>query len=1136
MSNVHQDFKNREDMQDIRQDLQQNEQAQRESEQKSREQTQEDGQYARPARVYADDSNPSVSIEKDYQKVTNRSIGYKEAKRRRKAYKEKNTRSVNAKRMKDNIKADIAKEEQAFLTNSNKTEALEKLKATATSIIQFSYEKEHFANDSNLLKRYWTYKKQEIAIRNYIKTAEEMDLNEKELQAIGYHKVMGHNRVIARITNYMEAKLDIIASPLYAILRKKDTESMADFELNHRAGMIEKGEPEFASYYKALAKLKEMQFDKKRNWKKEALKTDPQDISEYLSRQAEKKRKEEALRQQKEKEQREELLRIEEAKKQEEERKKEEERQREEELRLQEEARQRAEELRRQEEARQKAEELRRQEEARQKEEEERRRKAEEEKLRKEEEEKRRKAEEEKRQKAEEEKRRKQEEQRQKEEEEKKAAAEAQKREEEKRREEERKQKEAQQQVEKKRAEKKLRQQKEAWERVEKSLEKALNLYSSKPKLTKEDQKALEKNPNQYTPGMVATLGGLQIMDFILQRTERDLGCLKPVKDTKGKWKYLEGVEESKKGEILGQEGVKEAKKGKNDRPFFDTSVFFALPFSMVESLSECDVDEIMEPLEGELEDKAFQALKERLEFISEEADNHIMKIEKLCEAGNLEDIVTAEVCKSDDRCRTVIYMQKILAKAKTGAGQEKADKIDTRRYSYLEAERIPDQKTLEKVIDKSIDKQYIKLGAKRPEKDFPKPAGETTKEMNKPKKLTKEQEKYRNLLEKLEGLPFTTKNNSTGEAAAIPKPNLVIEDDGTVDSSRYDETAKYTGELLREGKIRLEDFTEAGFKELLEQNYFAARMIYNDYKVRSGKALKRKADLKTIKLENGVITDITQLENGNGRFKVKLVDDKGIEKDYQVYPDPGTVAPFEKDFNIHQGKNHLMYSGTCGLAASAQVINQLYGMQLTSENIVVDMTDRMNLALLEYIPEKNKDGSIKRDSQNNPVYTKELDYGECGGTNGVILQKVLEAYNIESEDLFPESLQDDGLEKVIKAIEDGGSVMMSISSTMLWSKDDKPWEEADFATKNSQEKVQQWRDGQVDTDHWINACSVVYDMDTGKPTGFIIKDTGAGEFKMVSKEKLSHAFLDGKINGKDIKYNEIDVIVAKKPVLSSKH
>ena len=98
------------------------------------------------------------------------------------------------------------------------------------------------------------------------------------------------------------------------------------------------------------------------------------------------------------------------------------------------------------------------------------------------------------------------------------------------------------------------------------------------------------------------------------------------------------------------------------------------------------------------------------------------------------------------------------------------------------------------------------------------------------------------------------------------------------------------------------------------------------------------------------------------------------------------------------------------------------------------------------------------------------------------------------------------------------------MNADILWD-DGDPREEEGFEVENTPEQVMNWKNGAVTSDHWINVCGACYEKGTENLYGFMIKDTGSGEFKVISKEKLEKAFRGGSFPKGDISVTGCDAV-----------
>ena len=244
---------------------------------------------------------------------------------------------------------------------------------------------------------------------------------------------------------------------------------------------------------------------------------------------------------------------------------------------------------------------------------------------------------------------------------------------------------------------------------------------------------------------------------------------------------------------------------------------------------------------------------------------------------------------------------------------------------------------------------------------------------------------------------------------------------------------------------------------------------------------------------------DLTAIEK-NGSFNC------------EVYPNPFSQQVTNK---LRQGgeTNYCSYHGTCGPASMAQIVNQIYGMNITNENMNVALLHKFKTFRTYYLPMRNESGKILLKDSPRP------DWSRMGGTTIDDMSKLLDIFDIkhtkQSKTNPPADSKENrdektGLDKDILLFADtlkkGGTVQVAVCSDILQSKGEDPRKIPGFYDRKGNLKHRKrLEDGEGYTNHWINLTGACYAEN--KLIGFLYKDTGSGESGFVTAGLLDKAY-----------------------------
>ncbi len=231
--------------------------------------------------------------------------------------------------------------------------------------------------------------------------------------------------------------------------------------------------------------------------------------------------------------------------------------------------------------------------------------------------------------------------------------------------------------------------------------------------------------------------------------------------------------------------------------------------------------------------------------------------------------------------------------------------------------------------------------------------------------------------------------------------------------------------------------------------------------------------------------------------FTLKEEDTKSKNKEKKppfrmiVRPNPMT----HQRFFLQQGFNVKGFGGCCGLASSAQMIQQLreYHNNEVNEDDTLDVADAMGLLdkEIKYFPERDDHGRVIFEN-GRPKPSKLIDYNEQGGSTYLTRVSVAKAYNIETkiigEDMGNKSI-DEWLEEMAVELDKGHSVLADVNSG--------------FFNNGNNESLRQAPGTMLKVDHSINVVASCRDQN-GKLLGFLVKDTGSTRKDKLKDKKLN--------------------------------
>ncbi len=309
--------------------------------------------------------------------------------------------------------------------------------------------------------------------------------------------------------------------------------------------------------------------------------------------------------------------------------------------------------------------------------------------------------------------------------------------------------------------------------------------------------------------------------------------------------------------------------------------------------------------------------------------------------------------------------------------------------------------------------------------------------------------------------------------------------------------------DLMDKG-LKFEDFSKSDYEALNKTNPIAANKLMADYVDRNS----ARYDLAAMDATEGG----RKLDLASGQYEVMddtmtpesaILKDVNSGQEFIAYPNPLTRRA---DYDIQQGNNSLGMQQDCGLASSVQAINDIYGKKIASEDYNTALANRM--ANFSYEPEyvRDQNGNPVIDENGQPLISG-IDWSNSGGTIGENVQAMFDAYNIPSDHYRGSEML--SMEDIAGCLQRGDSVELAVNAQLLWDEGDPRTQPGFYQGMDDAEKAQ-WQMGIARTNHFINVYGACHDTNTGQLTGFLIKDTGAGENRMISLDALRRATFGG--------------------------
>ncbi len=255
---------------------------------------------------------------------------------------------------------------------------------------------------------------------------------------------------------------------------------------------------------------------------------------------------------------------------------------------------------------------------------------------------------------------------------------------------------------------------------------------------------------------------------------------------------------------------------------------------------------------------------------------------------------------------------------------------------------------------------------------------------------------------------------------------------------------------------LKLEQFTQAQFREMEERDPLGATRLWSDYVART------------------------------------------------MPPSPEGL-PVTK--SICQGNNRIGFRGTCGNASGAQVINDYYGVRIASEDSVLKLTVSSDLAFVTRKPQCTDGVHADRDEWGDLIYDTSVEPDKSGGTNEDSMRVLYKAYGVPCEVREQKNGTLPDVAEVVSVLENGGVLQVGGVSDLFWYEGD-PRERDGFLERVARQQgydiAYQWSIGYCYADHFYEADGVSRHEDGGIYVH--IKDTGQPDPAHQMKEvPLSH-------------------------------
>ncbi len=408
--------------------------------------------------------------------------------------------------------------------------------------------------------------------------------------------------------------------------------------------------------------------------------------------------------------------------------------------------------------------------------------------------------------------------------------------------------------------------------------------------------------------------------------------------------------------------------------------------------------------------------------------------------------------------------------------------------------------------------------------------------------------------------LEFLKGKQSKEKTALIQK--LIDAGDAYLDKAyeAITEEEKYKGlkalsdmtDKIMQGGLKLEDLTKEQYTTLKRKCPMAERKLYTDYISRHRYDLKKETIDTTDDpdMVQAVLDVKMKLSSDDNTSKIEITGHKKVDESKFLPGFKGNVYrirfPYEtteregfmlrnpeymKTFNnLKQGgpeNNCRGYRGVCGSSSASHVINQLYGMNISNENINVDLMTGHIYHSTKYLPVRDDKGKIVAG-----VESDRLDVRHCGGADAEAVSALYDFYNIKNEVHRREHSndEDDNTDKegvdldiinMAEELDKGNVIHVTINTHMLYKTYTDPRDDPRFFENRKVKKHKtDWINGKVWANHWICLCGAVYDEDdwhkvgTGRTTtdrkrlkGFMMKDTGSGNMVYISRGQLQEAY-----------------------------
>ena len=315
-----------------------------------------------------------------------------------------------------------------------------------------------------------------------------------------------------------------------------------------------------------------------------------------------------------------------------------------------------------------------------------------------------------------------------------------------------------------------------------------------------------------------------------------------------------------------------------------------------------------------------------------------------------------------------------------------------------------------------------------------------------------------------------------------------------------------------QEIKKQSEEFREARFAEgkrpddtvkavdRLTRDLIALRCDGKDYEEEKKEENRLLADLKKqgIYLNQITAEEFENIKQVNERFAYKLYFSYVSAYRRTLGKEKVLATDITNTLKQSGKQNHLALHGTCGPSALAQLINQIYGINITNAGLNVALLDKFSRYSMEYLRDVDEKGDALLEDSLRP------DWSESGGTEANDLSVLLDIFGLEHTAVMREDTPaadsdekrdkdthlDTDLLLFADTLKRGGSVQVAIRSKILWSEGTR------YGDDN---------EGVVFTTHWINLCGVR--MHEGTLLGFEYKDTGNGKSGFVGAELLDKSY-----------------------------